>query len=112
MGEPPPILAICHALRSEPCPCPWSFTCTCSTITGYTKDPITQAATPIDEIRHGLDLFVGRPAAGGMESYVILSKDLLIQFAEDIWGLRRSGSTILNLQTSRCVSLVESFGSL
>lgn len=62
---------------------------TVPTISGYLTDPITQVATPTDEIRLDFDMFVGRQAAGIMEGDVILTRDLLIQFAKDFWELRR-----------------------
>lgn len=57
-------------------------------ISGYLRDPITQAITPTDEIRLDFDMFVGRQAAGSMEGDIVLTKDLLIQFAKDFWELR------------------------
>ncbi|RHZ50063.1 uncharacterized protein CDV56_102405 [Aspergillus thermomutatus] len=71
---------------------------TVPTISGYLRDPITQAATPTDEIRLDFDMFVGRQAAGIKEGDVILTKDLLVEFAKDFWELRRQRQLLENLR--------------
>lgn len=57
-------------------------------VSGYLTDPIMQAIILIDETCLDFDLFVGCQAAGGMEGDVVLTEDLLIQFAKNILTAR------------------------
>lgn len=62
---------------------------TMPTLSGVLKDPVTQAETLTDEIRLSFEMFVGRSPNGGSEGDIILTKNLLLEFAEDVWGQQR-----------------------
>jgi hypothetical protein len=62
---------------------------TMPTLLGVLKEPFTRAETPTDEIRLNFDMFIGRSPNGGSEGDIVLTKNLLLGFAEKVWRHQR-----------------------
>lgn len=61
-----------------------------ATFSGVSRNPVTHEVTETDQIILDFDMFVGRFPSGPLEHDVILTRDSLLEFAEDVWEQQRN----------------------